>query len=396
MAEKTLELGIDEMTVVLQIHPHVKQQLTPFDWKDCAECIIEIFLKKSDFVNIFGEQIMQRNPPQGYTVAYTYGEHNFYIAVAYHDYQINMGVAVKFSAQALDYYCVQSGLKPYQFLQRIRDNFYSIRISRVDLTADFINEGVDVTAIYQGLIDRKIAVFREYESKRTGKTEFRRMDMNYQGIIKGGEVPTVYLGSVKSNSRLRIYDKRREQLERNGTKYDKARACIDWVRFEGVYRNEYSHQIGDALLKIKTDDEYANLIACTLIQKFRLMYIDNGVLGDDTEYSQLLLDCITNGILVLKAPTSRNYDLAKSMMYIFAGSGAMSTLFKIKKIWGDDAVSTFLKFMFDCLNEYAPNDDCSYWLRKNAKDYIKAFPDFDKFMKDTIVPILWKGGKDDE
>lgn len=384
------------MTVVLQVHPYAKQNLTPFDWQDCAECMIEIFLEKSNFVNIFGEQLTEKHPPQGYTVAYTYGEHSFYMALAYHKYQTNMGVVIKFSAQALDYYCVQSGLKPYQFLQKIQHPLYSIRTSRVDFTADFIDEGIDVTEIYQGLIDRKIGVFREYESKKTGENEFRRVDMNYQGIIKGGEVPTVYLGSVKSNSRLRIYDKKREQLERKGTKYDTARACQDWVRFEGVFRNEYSHQIGDALQKIKTDDEYANLIACTLIQKFRLMCIDNGILVDDTEYSKLLLGCITNGMFVLKAPTSRNYDLAKSMMYLFNGSGAMTTLFKIKKVWGDSALSSFLQFIFDVLDEYEPNDDCSFWLRKNAQDYIKAFPDFDKFMKDTIVPILWKGGSEND
>ena len=38
------------------------------------------------------------SPPQGYTVAYQYGDNPFYFAVAYHPSHPKMGVIVKFSA----------------------------------------------------------------------------------------------------------------------------------------------------------------------------------------------------------------------------------------------------------------------------------------------------------
>lgn len=212
--------------------------------------------------------------------------------------------------------------------------------------------------------------------------------MQYQGFIKGQEVPTIYIGSPRSDSRLRIYDKKLEQMERNGSKLHKANSCENWVRFEGVYRNKFAHQIGDALLNVKTDVEFSDLIACTMVQKFRIMYINNGIIDCDTEYTQMLLDTIANKSYILRSPSSRNYELAKSLRYLFNGSGVISTIFKIKEIWGDEAVAKLLKFIQDYVDEFKPNDDCRYWLIKNANDYKKNFCDFDDFMREMISPIL--------
>jgi len=383
-----LELGVDEITLVLQLSSHLKSQIALSDWCDIAKDMIYTFVDKSRFKTIFGDAIPEERPPSGYTIAYTYGEHNFYLAVAYHQFQVRMGVVVKFSAQALDYYCEASGLKLYEFLQVIQDNYYSTRLSRIDLTADYIDEYINVTNIYQNFIDNKVGIFREHLSKKTGELSYRRCDMQYQGFLKGKDVPTIYLGSPKSNSRLRIYDKKREQIERNGSKLNKAQKCHDWVRFEGVFRHEFAHQLSDELLKIKTDDEFANLIACTMIQKFRFMYMENGVVDCDTEYSQMLLVSIANQNFGLKSPSSRNYELAKSLVYLFHGSGVISTLYKVKIIWGDDAVTDLLTFIKEYLDEWEVNDDSRYWLRKNVVDYQKNYPNLDMFLKESIAPIL--------
>lgn len=383
-----LGLGIDEITLVLQMPSGFKNQISPFDWRNVAENIIYRFVEKSDFNSIFGNRLIELNLPNGYTSGYTYGDHSFYLAVAYHQYQIDMGVVVKFSAQALAYYCEKSGLKVYEFLQKVRDNYYSMRLSRIDLTADYIDEGIDITQIYQSLMDKKIGVFREKISKKTGEVTYLRCDMRYQGFIIGREVPTVYLGSIQSNSRLRIYDKRREQIERNGLRAGMAMKCKDWVRFEGVFRHEFAHQLTDELLKIKTDDEFANLIAWTLVQKFRLMYIDNGVVDCDTEYTQMLLDCINNTSFILKTPSSRNDDLARSLSYLLLGSGLLNTLCKIKAIWGNTAIDTLMRFITDCIDEWEPNDDCNHWIVKNKDDYRVNFPDFEKFLDLSIAPRI--------
>jgi len=371
--------------VVLQISSSMKNILANETWEDVAEGLICRFENLSDFKNVFGDKDLERKAPAGYTTAYCYGEHPFYLAVAYHTYYNEMGVVVKFSAQALDYYCETSGLTVYEFLQKIQHSDYSLRLSRIDLTADYIDENIDVTNIYQSLIDNKVALFREYTNKRTGKLDYQKVKISCNGFLQGEEVPTAYLGSAKSNCRLRIYNKRLEQIQRKGTKYDKAVACNSWTRFEGVFRNEYSHQLTVELLKINNDMEFADLVASTLSNKFHFMTVANGVAECETEYTQMLMDCVKNKNFKLKATSTKNFDLVRSIVYMFYGSGVMNSFYKIRELWGIDAVKELMEYLQEELQDsYTPNEDCIYWLKKHRMTYIKKYPTFDSFLKDNI------------
>lgn len=148
------------------------------------------------------------------------------------------------------------------------------------------------------------------------------------------------------------------------------------------------YQLGKELAKIHNNDDFANLIAHTIIQKFCFKEIDDGVVDCETIYSQLLLDCITNRSFNLKAPSSRNYDLSKSCRYIFFGSGAVSTLYKIKEIFGTDGLSRFISILIEYVLEWKPNDDCRIWLSRNKEDYKSNYPDFDDFSRDNIQSYL--------
>ena len=44
------------------------------------------------------------------------------------------------------------------------------------------------------------------------------------------------------------------------------------------------------------------------------------------------------------------------------------------------------------VNEYEPNEDCRYWLRKNAQDYLLHFPQYNDFKMNAMIPTLMKGG----
>ena len=212
--------------------------------------------------------------------------------------------------------------------------------------------------------------------------------MNLKGFAVGSEIPTIYLGSSQSNSQLRIYDKRMEQIDRHGTKYDKAIKCTDWVRFEGIFRHEFAHQISDELQTINNDSEYANLIACALAQKFRLMYVDNGVMDCDTEYTQMLIDNISNGSFTLRAPSSRTFQLEKNLAYLFTGSGVISTMFKVKSIWSYQALEKLYSVMVDYLKNWEPTEDCKHWVNVNLKEYQTKHPDFDSFIAMALAYIF--------
>lgn len=120
-------------------------------------------------------------------------------------------------------------------------------------------------------------------------------------------------------------------------------------------RNEYAHQLSAELMNIATDSEYANLIALTISQKYRFMEVDNGVAGNPTEYTQLLLDCLCNNKFKLRTTSTRNYELSKNIRYIFHGSGVMNTFYKLKEIWDMDAVVELMQCIIERLeNVYEP------------------------------------------
>lgn len=381
-----IEFGIDEITVVLQVPRFIESKKDLEEWSAEAKLVVNHFVELADFKGIYGHINTQEKIPAGYTNAWTFGEHNFYLAVAYHEYQPRMGIVIKFSATSLDYYCKESQLKVYEFLKLIQSDLYTIRLSRIDLTADYIDEEIDVTDIYNDLMGNRVGVYKEIV--KDNDTVYRKIKMKYEGYIKGNEIPTLYLGSVKSDTRLKVYDKKREQLERQGNKLDKALSCNDWTRFEGVFRSKYAHQLSEELLNINTDDEYANLIASTMLQKFRLMRVEEGIVTGDTEYTQMLIDSITMQYFILKAPSNRSYDLSKNITYMFNGSGVMSTFYKVREIWGVDDLESLFNYIQTYLDDYIPNDDCRNWLRRNQRDYQKAHVDFGIFFNDAILDTL--------
>ena len=382
-----LELGIDEITIVLQITEELKRTLDINSWAVTADNIVDIFAENVGFNTVLGEKRIEPKRPDGYTEAFTFGEHSFYLACAFHETAVSMGICIKISAGALDFFLDSSGLTLYEFLKKAQHNSYKLRVSRIDFTADYIDEDFSITEIYQGLMDGHISVVREYINPKTNETALRICKLDYKAILNEADVSTIYIGSKKSDTFMRIYDKRLEQIEHQGRKLDKAMKTHDWIRFEAVFRRNYAHQIGEKLLEITTDAELADFIAGILLKKYSFYHICNGKVDVPTDYTQMLMDA-TIGNYELKSPTSRNYDLVKQILYMLGDSGTLTTLYKIFRIWNDKGLERILQIMIELLKTFEPNADCRTWLRFHEKDYKKIFTEFDDFIKDTILPVL--------
>lgn len=201
------------------------------------------------------------------------------------------------------------------------------------------------------------------------------------------EVPTIYLGSPQSDVQLRVYDKRREQLERKGTKMAKAIACTNWTHFETILKSNYAHQFTGASMSVADDTEFGILIATVIVQKFRFMLVINGNSDVETDYTQMLVDCIANNNFRLKSASTKNFELANSIAHIYNGSGLLNTLYKIKDIWGDNAAWDFIADIYSSLANFEPNDDCQYWLMRNGNDYKRNYPTWADFTRENVPEL---------
>lgn len=376
-----IELGIDEMTIVLQATADALDAMSLDDWPTTADQMVQTFLGLTGLVDIYGEVVPEPRCPSGYTEALTLGEHGFYLAIAVNERQPRMGVCIRFSAQATAYFVENVG-EPYLLLQSAHSpDDYDMHLSRIDLTADYVDEGLNVTDIYRGLTSGSIMVMREQVDSRTGELKERKAASKLSGYAVSDKVPTFYLGSRKANvdALLRVYDKKIEQIEKKGVRLALANSCNDWVRFEASLRHGYARQFGDALLCTGNDAELAVLVASVFLQRYRF-YAASSKGAGLAPWTQSLANAIGTRSIRLSSDTSRNNDLAASLDYIVKGSGLLPLLYKSASIWGDGAPNALLAWTLGKLNDFEPNHDHRSWIKKNSADYARAFPRVDDFL----------------
>ncbi|QNL42569.1 hypothetical protein H8787_01475 [Streptococcus sp. NSJ-72] len=156
-----ITIGIDQFTLVLQ--STVDFELDK--WVDIAHEMINEFLDLSQLIKLYGEFSKNTSQnPQGYNTSYSFDNVPFYLVVAYHSFQPSMGIIIKFSAHAwVDYqdeYKQNIGqtINIHTFLQSIQSNMYRMRLSRIDLCVDFINEGFSVAKIARSFEKKNLEV----------------------------------------------------------------------------------------------------------------------------------------------------------------------------------------------------------------------------------------------
>lgn len=389
---KSLLVGVDEFTVVLRVKSPVDAKY----WLTVADDFIQEFIEKSKIKELFYSLVpMTSKLPAGYTEGLTVENVTWYFAIAVHEHYQEMGVCIRFSAEAWAWYqkqYMEEYGKPMNiaiFFQLIQSVNYIARISRIDLTADYFNYGKELKpdTIFGKLIDRKVIVLDCNERAANRK-------LTHYG--SGGFVETIVIGSKKENTKslCRIYDKRLEQISKSGFRLEEALACDEWTRFEISYRGSYAWQVGDGLLNIKDDIELSRYIAAKITDKYRFYIVED---EDYTLYTIDLLDIVNNNsFCALRSENPKNNSLRDSISHLIKGSGLFPTLYKVGSIWGDDAEIELLKYLYSVYKTtYKPeaykDRKLVHWIRENYGSLHNQ-----KFEDSLLIYDAQKGGGDNE
>ncbi|OXC33609.1 replication initiation factor domain-containing protein [Lactobacillus crispatus] len=367
-----LKTSIDELTVVLQATVSEKMTLeNNADWQKLANEIIVEFEKTADLKNIFGERVKETSCPQGYTNGFCYGQHSFYFCIAYNESSYNMGIIVKFSAQSLAYYLKKTNQQVYSFLQTLKSDKYEFRLSRCDVDVDFMNEKFTPTQIFNDLKTEKVLVF--YQKKQKNKLIFVRKHAKLQGFAINRDVPTVYVGSIASDCQLRIYDKKLEQIQQNGSKLAWVLQFDSVIRFEVALKHDLAHNITDLLLKVKNDKQLNDLVLSIFLQKF---YFKRAKTGKMTVYTKKMQNALKSKQSYLLGHLNSDNDLLRRFQYLLFESGTISTLYKILAVWGFADLDEAVDYIKGFVQNWNVNDDCKAWLKKHANDTAETFGSF--------------------
>lgn len=372
-----LKTSIDELTLVLQATVSDKLALeSDDDWQRLANEIIVEFEKNADLVNVFGNQVEEKNCPSGYNRGFTYGGHAFYFCVAYNDSNYSMGIVCKFSAQALAYYLKVRKTQVYELLQNLNSEVYEFRLSRCDLDVDFLNESFTPTMIFEDLKHEKVLIY--YQKMQKNKRIFVRKKAKLQGFAVGKEVPTLYVGAVSSDSQLRIYDKKLEQVQRNGSKLAWVLQFDSVVRFELTLKHDLAHNLTSLLLNINSEKELNDLILSVFLQKF---YFKRAKTDKATKYTKMMEHALKEKQSYLLGHFNRDNDLLRLFKYMLYGSGTVSTLYKILAIWGYADLDKAIDYLKSFVKNWNVNDNCNTWLEKHTDDTKKTFGSFTDLKK---------------
>lgn len=367
-----LKTSIDELTVVLQATVSEKMALeSNKDWQNLAMQIIASFEKNANLVSVFGVRNEESNCPNGYTDGFNYGEHSFYFCVAYNESNYGMGIVCKFSAQALAYYLKASKMQVYEFLQNLKSNLYDFRLSRCDIDVDFLNESFTPTKIFEDLKREKVHVY--YQKKQKNKFIFVRKKAKLQGFAVDKEVPTLYIGAVSSDSQLRIYDKKLEQVQRNGSKLAWVLQFDSVVRFELVLKHDLAHNLTNLLLKINSEKQLNDLILSIFLQKF---YFKRAKTNRMTMYTRKMKQALKSDQSYLLGHLNADNDILRRFQYLLFESGTISTLYKILAVWGFTDLDEAVDYIKGFVQNWNVNDDCKAWLKKHADDTAETFSSF--------------------
>ncbi|MFM0843786.1 replication initiation factor domain-containing protein [Streptococcus suis] len=349
--------SVDEITFVIKPTEDTVGDY-PDNWHQIASTLSEIIANKLSLPILFGNYIPLKTPPAGYTDGFTFQDLPYYFAIAWHQTNFTM-------AQLLD------------------EDYYELRLSRIDFAVDYFNYKLTVNDLYQGLKTKQYIITNNKGRKNISKISAQEVN---------GYAQTVYIGSKKKNinALLRIYNKYHEQLDNQGRYMHLTKFCDSWIRMEASYKGTYSNQILALLLTLESSEDLSKLIVNKILDKYCFYESTNGEALDVT--SDLMKNM--GDFPALESLSSRNNDLMATILYLMKDSGFYPLLWKIETIWGIEARNHFIiRLIQEYEANYTPNTDVGIWLSKfgdklsnlNFKDLLEdAFQIF--YQKNNINP----------
>jgi hypothetical protein len=258
----------DEFSVTLDLN-YKDYEVDPNDYFERYSNAIESHLSLSE---ILSDKEHQNGGMFGYSHVITWGYDNKQVRFLYAPNNINMKMQLRFGASALRNYIKQYALhfgecisvvdilKMLEIMNEEQGGHTEVRLSRIDIAFDFIDEGITVPHLYRDINALKVAVFN--------KNNVNTFMNSFNGEL---DVNTLYFNKRTSASMLRIYNKKAEQMsKKDAEQFKVAFDCEDWTRFELELKHAYAHSITKRILDCNTEQEFQKVMAKAFVDCFKI------------------------------------------------------------------------------------------------------------------------------
>lgn len=282
--EKIFSIEVDQFTVTIfpmLIHYCALMGKLYIDstlWMYAVRDIINHLVASLRLNDVMGADLvtMSTGKTHGYDCAESVGTYDIAIcwhsSVAHHD----MGLSLRFGATDWHVYCDNwetmygTRMTFWRLWHMLSSSLYTMRISRLDIAADFFNfDDVSPHSLYAGIEDGTLSVLTD-EGHIPCRTR--------RGYTSDGICETLEVGSRHSDVFLVAYDKRLQSIRLHGPFYNTALSCRSWLRLETRYKHNLAHAIGRDMTQICDDDTYLSYLAQKSVERFGF-YTE----GDDSD-----------------------------------------------------------------------------------------------------------------
>ena len=323
----------------------------PFDFKSLGfndyhiEKTIDLIDRTLNLSKMYGEKQRILGGKDGYDSIVVWGRNEKdYIYLMYSLTNPNMKFSLKFGGRALAIYLMQykyfynKETNVYEMLNKldtkcsieIDDELERVRLSRLDIAIDLIDENLIVNDLYKKIVFNEVIV----KNKRNSIIKIQR------NMGKGVKTETMYFNKRSSNSFLRIYDKKIQQIDTKGIDYNTAINCNDWTRFECELKHEYAHDMTYKIVECGSEQEFLELLVRVFCDCFKFKEIvdyngDEEIL-DDTDFYMNIKGLADNHSKILTSPVRKPLtDFEEKYMNLFE-NGTMSYFEMFRIAYGDD------------------------------------------------------------
>ena len=343
-SQVSVEVSVDEFTAVFR-YPNQSDSGAEFSLEEYAQ-------EAHDFCHQLGNQLglevlgglINASPASRYDTGLATDDGDQSVRLSYASRRPDMGVLVKFGGRGLKSYNKTLGTSTPELMGSLlefsEEMAWPLRFSRLDIAVDVFNDGVHTITGIHGKLDKGLWEFRRRPSVNSREKETAgRLSVQSQTIEtfgRDGQLETLYLGA-RGKTRLRIYDKKAEQLgHSNPVMLNKAKECDSWTRYEAEFHNgshyneadEYARQIIERCASGRGGSEFeSDVLRGIFCDRFNLYNVRAGkMLG---WWDKLIFKGIVIPLSLNKKDVDSWQDLEQAKAYFLMNSGMTGLLDKV-------------------------------------------------------------------
>jgi hypothetical protein len=341
-----IDINVDQFTLTLYVN---EDEFTSYD-EYYYIYIRSRFNKILHLNELFGEPVHLPYGDGWYNQIYDYGFDERHLFFKYNDETIDNQISIVFHAETLKEYLrsyrnkIDSSITVFDLLKKL-STLGVVRLSRLDIAIDLINEQVLVDDMAKAINDYDIVVKNSRDSIIAADS--------IQQIGSGGRVETMYINKRKSASFLRIYDKKVEVERKESADLKTAIESENWTRIELELKKYYAHNITDLILECETVEQFNKIILSAFLDKFKFLKraieddekTDNGYI--EMTFYKKLKEILNGEITHLMAHKRQRVTELKRKYNNFNNNGTMRLFRMIKEAYGEEG----LREVFELINK---------------------------------------------